>query len=121
MKKPEPPAHFDPVAALLRLPRLARILIVSVATLLATFSLSYITAELHLRYFFSIETLALPWYLTVAAAVVLYLIGWVLVIGMAGSNPTPRPAVYVYAGGLLVILVGGLVWMLANALPVLLD
>ncbi len=106
--------------AVLRLPRMVRIILVAVFAIAVTFALSPVIDAVYLRYFFDETTSVLPSLLAAGAGLVMYVLGWVLVVGTVGETLPERIAVLWYIGlGLLaivlvtVMLLAG--WMSGNA------
>lgn len=96
---------------ILGLPRLLRILIVAVFGLAVTIASSPFIDNFYLRFLFTEQTTILPSLVSVGLGVIMYMIGWVLVVGTSGETVPARKAVlwYVLGGilavGLVVVLV----------------
>ncbi|MCB9451685.1 MAG: hypothetical protein H6672_09610 [Anaerolineaceae bacterium] len=91
---------------IVRLPRLVRIIMVGVFAIAVTFAVSPVVDELYLRWLFDDSTVILPSIITVVIGMVVYIIGWLLVVGSAGETPRARPVVLLYCllGILAVVL-----------------
>jgi hypothetical protein len=89
------------------LPRLVRILLAAVFALSATLAVFPLVDYLYLSYMFTPDTRLLPSLVSAGAGVVMYLVGWWLIVGSVGTVQPSRPAVfwYVCAGVLLMLLV----------------
>lgn len=98
------PVSLRLVRGVLKLPRPVRILLVAVFALAVTFALSPVIDAVYLRYFFSETTRILPSLVAAAAGLVMYALGWVVMIGTVGETPPERILVLWYSGlGLLVV------------------
>jgi hypothetical protein len=95
---------------LLGLSRLPRILIVVTLALFATLALSPIVDEIYIRFFFSMETRAIPYLISMTFGLLMYLVGWQLLVGTVGERLEYRKIMlwYLAVAGLSVLLVG--VW-----------
>lgn len=107
VQPPLPPAR-EPIVTrlvrgLLKLPRLVRIVLVAVFALAVTFALSPVIDAVYIRYFFDESTRILPSLAAAAAGLVMYALGWVVLIGTVGESPPERSLVLWYS--LLVLLV----------------
>jgi hypothetical protein len=91
----------------LLLPRLARIALVAGLALVVTVAFMPLVDWIYLSFFFSETTKVIPSLVSTAAGVVMYLAGWVLLVGMVGQPPAPRRAtvVYLLVGIVAVLLV----------------
>lgn len=91
-----------------QLPRLARIGLAALFALAITLALSPLIDLIYDRYFFSTQTLIVPALVTTACGLIMYLLGWWLMVGTVGEKPTIRPALVWYFGiGLLAVVVVG--------------
>jgi hypothetical protein len=89
-----------------QLPRLARIGLVALFALAITLALSPLIDVIYDRYFFSTQTLIAPALVTTACGLIMYLLGWWLMVGTVGEKPPVRPALVLYFGiGLLAVVV----------------
>ncbi len=79
---------------LTRLPRLARIALAALFAVATTLLLTPIIDNIYLTYFFDFNTRIVPALVSTAAGVVVYLVGWVLMVGFAGTAPPPRRALF---------------------------
>ena len=88
------------------LPRLIRVLMVGVFALAVTLSLSPFVDYVYDRYFFSLETVLLPALISSAFGLVMYMVGWWLIVGTVGEKPEARAAMLWYVGiGLVAVIV----------------
>lgn len=88
---------------ILDLPRLGRLVMVVLFALATALLLTPLVDSLYLRYVFpwasadvSDLTRLIPSLLTATAGVLMFLFGWGLVVGKAGTRPRRRPGVIVY-------------------------
>ncbi|MBZ0291548.1 MAG: hypothetical protein K8L99_03180 [Anaerolineae bacterium] len=101
------------VQRIVELPRLVRIVLVALLALMVTLALSPMVDELYFRLLF--DSLAvvsvwlarvLPSLVTASIGLVMYAVGWWLVVGTVGETPAPRLVVLWYFGvGLLALVV----------------
>jgi len=84
------------VNGFLKLPRLARIILVAVFALTVTLALSPLVDYVYIRYMFTEQTRLLPSLVSAGAGIAMYLLGWWLVIGSVNARPSARPAILVY-------------------------
>ena len=96
---------------ILGLPRIVRIGLVMAYSVGLTLLLMPLIDNLYLTYFFASETVLVPALLAAGAGVVMYMIGWRLMIGYVGELPPERPVIwmYVFLGSLILLLVVTLV------------
>ncbi len=99
------------VERILALPRLARIGLASLIALMAALAATPVIDNLYVAYFFDMETRLAPALLLALLGMIVYGIGWVLIVGLAGEGPRLRRAtsVYLAAGAMLILLVLGLI------------
>jgi hypothetical protein len=90
------PLWLEPVQWCLRLPRLVRIVVVAVFALAVTLALSPLVDYLYLTYFYTVETRILPSLVTSGIGVIVYILGWWLLVGIVGETRPARPAILVY-------------------------
>ncbi|HVU09981.1 MAG TPA: hypothetical protein VHD90_01835 [Phototrophicaceae bacterium] len=104
---PPQPFSLRVVNRVLRLPRLSRIILAVLFALAVTLAVTPIIDGIYLNSFFDESTRVAPSLVSTALGIVFYFIGWRLIVGYAGEEPSARPAVffYVIGGILLVILV----------------
>jgi hypothetical protein len=95
------------VERILRLPRFARIGLCALFALAVTLALSPLIDEIYLRFFFSAQTVIAPSLISAVFGLVMYVTGWLLVIGTRGETPPARLGVlwYVLVGILALIVV----------------
>jgi hypothetical protein len=112
--EPQPgiPSHQRLAEYILGLARLPRILIVVTLALFATLALSPIVDEIYIRFFFSMETRAIPYLISMTFGLLMYLVGWQLIVGTVGERLEYRKIMiwYLAVAGLSVLLVG--VWFI---------
>ena len=80
----------------LALPRIWRILLVSLFALAVTLAVTPIVDNFYVSNFFSMETRLLPSLVSVGLGIVTYAVGWRLLIGMVGDTPEPRQSTLWY-------------------------
>ena len=91
---------------LVRLPRVARALIVMFFALMVTLALSPLVDAIYLTYFYQYETRVVPSLVSAAFGLTVYVIGWWLMVGTLGERPIARIALLWYCGiGVLAMLV----------------
>lgn len=104
-EQPPVPVTTRWVRAVLRLPRVARIALVAVFALAVTFALSPVIDAVYLRYFFTETTRVLPSLVAAMAGLVMYALGWILVVGTVDETLPERVAILWYIGlGLLAVM-----------------
>jgi hypothetical protein len=102
------------VTAILKLPRIARIVISLLFALAVTLALSPIVDNIYLTYMFTPETVIVPALVSTAFGIVMYVLGWQLIIGTVGENPPARFIILWYVGiGVLAIFLVA-VWMVSG-------
>lgn len=84
------------VTQLLRLPRIVRILIASLCGVAITFAIFPIVDWVYLEYFFTESTRILPSFVSVGIGIIIYMIGWRMLVGTVGEEPRVRLAVFWY-------------------------
>lgn len=106
-KAPSVPWHISTVDQLVELPRSWRILIVAVFSMAVVAAIFPLVDGIYLRLFYSPNTILVPALVTAACGVVMWGVGWWLLVGWAGEQPTARPAVlwYFIIGSSIVLLV----------------
>ncbi|MBI5669768.1 MAG: hypothetical protein HZC41_17360 [Chloroflexi bacterium] len=98
------PVTLRLVRGVLKLPRPLRMMLVAVFALAVTFAVSPVIDAVYIRYFFSETTRVVPSLVAAAAGLVMYALGWVVLIGTVGETPPERILVLWYSGlGLLVV------------------
>jgi hypothetical protein len=93
---------MSPIA---RLPRLTRIIMVMGFAIALTFLLMPLVDRVYLTQFFDPATTMLPALISSGAGLVMYLLGWWLLVGEAGGAPRMRRAtlLYLLAGVAIVV------------------
>jgi hypothetical protein len=98
------PATIRLVRRVLKLPRSVRIFIAAVFAQAVTFALSPVIDEIYLRYFFNESTRIVPSLVAAAAGLLMYALGWLLMVGTVHEPLPERGAVLWYClVGLLAI------------------
>lgn len=93
------------IGALLGLPRLARILIVAGFGLATTAALFPLIDRIYLTNFFSEQTTVVPSLVSAGAGIIMYVAGWILLVGTRSSQPPRRPAILLYTVfGIIIVL-----------------
>ncbi len=105
------PESRNDVEIILGLPRLARIILVIIPTFAAVVVLQPLIDTIYLRYFFSMETRDAAALVTAAVALVVFLIGWLLVVGNAGETPPVRRSVRVYLYLAIALVLFAVLWL----------
>lgn len=90
--------------------RLTRVLMVSLFGLATTLAVFPIVDYVYLEHFFNEGTVILPSLVSVGAGIIMYILGWRLIVGTIGEDRPVRPAVFWYTvvGILAILLVIGL-------------
>ena len=78
------------------LPRLTRILLVAAFALAVTLSISPLVDIIYADFFFSMDTRMAPSLVTAAFGLIMYLIGWWLIVGTVGERPALKKAIFWY-------------------------
>lgn len=81
---------------LLGLPRLTRILLITLPTIAAALLATPIVDGIYLRYFYSATTVGVPAIIIMVIALAVFIMGWVLYVGDAGVEVPERRALYWY-------------------------
>lgn len=93
------------VAQMLDLPRIVRVLIAGVVALAVTLLLTPLVDNLYLSRFYHPDTVMLPALVSTGLGIVMYVIGWGVLIGFSGVRPRPTRALIVYVlFGVFVVL-----------------
>lgn len=97
------PAATSPIA---RLPRLTRIIMVMSFAIALTFLLMPLVDRIYLTQFFNPLTTVIPALISAGAGLLMYLLGWWLLVGTVGDTPPMRRAtlLYVLAGIAILIM-----------------
>jgi len=90
----------------LRLPRLARIALVTIAALLVALLIFPLIDRVYLENFYDPATVGLPALLVAAAGLLTYGVGWGLLLGLDRSAPPARPLTALYLVAVLLALLG---------------
>jgi hypothetical protein len=106
------PAWLSLAAQILKLPRLARILIAAIVALITALVASPVVDAIYLRYFYSPDTVIVPSLIAAALGLLMYVAGWRLIVGTVGDDsPISRSTLIYMAGGALLVIAAA-VWML---------
>ncbi len=107
-----PPALLTLTERVIRLPRALRVVIAALFALTTTLLLTPVIDLIYVDNFFDRSTVILPALISSALGLVVYVIGWRLIIGTVGETPAARPATLIY------LLVGSLALALVIVLVV---
>jgi len=100
------PVYMQFIHRVLGLPRLARIGIAALFALAVTLTISPIVDTLYLSYLYTPETVIAPALVSTGFGLVMYFVGWQLIIGPVGEIPPARMMVLWYVGiGVLAIAI----------------
>ncbi|MBZ0290717.1 MAG: hypothetical protein K8I30_24035 [Anaerolineae bacterium] len=101
------PLVYRWIERMLHLPRFVRVVLCAVLALAVTLALSPLIDEIYLRFFFSSQTVIVPALISAAFGLLMYMLGWWLVIGTVGEMPPIRMGVlwYIVVGLLAVSVV----------------
>jgi hypothetical protein len=94
--QPREPLLLRGVRSLLGLPRLVRIAIAALFALTVTVALGPIIDNIYLQFFFSDATRLLPTLAAAGVGLVMYVLGWMLLVGTVGEAGSVRWAVIWY-------------------------
>jgi hypothetical protein len=95
----------------LNLSRIKRILFVGGVALLTGVVAQPVVDAVYLNFFYDPRTVVVPSIVTAIVVLIVYLIGWQLVVGTVGESKTPRPPVLWYLIGALLITITALLWI----------
>ncbi|MCC6612737.1 MAG: hypothetical protein IT320_04615 [Anaerolineae bacterium] len=104
----EPPVEPTLVERVLLMPRLARMLVAAVFALSAALLVTPVVDNFYMDHFFSMDTRLLPALVSAGVGMVIYVIGWRLLVGVVGETPSARPATrnfLIFGVALLVLVV----------------
>lgn len=102
----------------IQLPRLVRILLAALFALAVTLAFSPLVDLIYDRYFFSANTLIVPALVTATLGLIMYMVGWWLMVGTIGEQPASRAALAWYLGiGVLAVVV--VVYLIASGVSLL--
>lgn len=76
--------------------RLVRVIVVTLFALAATTAVFPVVDGIYLATFYSDETRILPSFVAVGVGIIMYVVGWWLLVGTRGEQPPERPAIVVY-------------------------
>jgi len=101
-------------ARIFAIPRVARILIAFVFALSVTLAVSPILDSIYLNYLFTPETVVLPALIEAGFGLVMFVLGWWLIVGTVGELPPARLEMVWYfgIGALAIILV--IIWLITG-------
>lgn len=93
--------------AVLRMPRLTRVGLVSVFALSVTVAIFPLVDSVYVQFFFSQATVILPSLVSAGFGLLMYILGWWLLVGTVGEAPPARISVlwYVAVGLLAIVLI----------------
>ena len=91
----------------LQLPRLVRIVLVAMFALGWVLALFPLIDGIYIDYFFDMETRQWPAYISAGIGLMIYMIGWYLLIGTVGRAPKPK----LINGLFLCLCIGALVFV----------
>ncbi|MCB9454972.1 MAG: hypothetical protein H6671_03170 [Anaerolineaceae bacterium] len=102
---------------IIELPRGVRILMVGLFAVAATFAVNPVIDTLYIQFFYNADTVILPSIAAVFVGMVVYVLGWLLMIGTVGETPPIRRVIvwYCLVGLLVVVLVVGALIMGLNS------
>jgi hypothetical protein len=84
-------------AKLVRLPRLARVVLAGVMALGVTGAIFPLVDLIYIQYFFTPETGIIPSFISSGIGLVFYMAGWYLMVGSSGENQvSSHPALVIY-------------------------
>ncbi len=106
------PAWQTLAAQMLALPRLARILIAAIVALVTVLVASPVVDAIYLRYFYTPDTVIVPSLVAAGLGLLMYLVGWRLIVGTVGANSPISRGVLVYMVSGVLLTIAAAVWML---------
>jgi hypothetical protein len=92
------PGYMKIVHQVLSLPRLARIGIAVLFALAVTLTISPVVDTIYLTYLYTPKSVIAPAFVSTAFGLVMYFVGWQLIIGNVGEIPPARMMVLWYVG-----------------------
>lgn len=98
---------YRAINVVLSLPRLVRILVAAIFGIAVTAALFPLVDQIYITNFFSEQTIVVPSLVSAGAGILMYVTGWILVVGTRGSQPPKRLAIlfYIFAGVIMVLYV----------------
>jgi hypothetical protein len=97
-----PPVLANIAERVLRWPRALRVVIAALFALVTTLLLTPVIDLIYVDNFYNSSTVILPAFVACGIGMVVYLVGWRLIIGTVGETPVVRPATLLYlVGGVL--------------------
>ncbi|MCK6578082.1 MAG: hypothetical protein L6Q98_08265 [Anaerolineae bacterium] len=105
--------HSSLAGQILSLKRYQRIGLVMVYSIGLTLLLMPMVDNVYLSYFFSAQTVLVPALLSAGAGVIMYAVGWRLMIGYVGELPPERASVVIY------VLMGTVILLMVITLVVI--
>jgi len=108
VKTPADPIPFRVVNGILSLPRLVRIIIAAIFGAATTLALFEVVDQIYLDYFFSESTRVAPALVSGGFGMLMYVIGWSLIVGTIGEDREAKLVTvwYVVIGIFALLLVG---------------
>lgn len=106
------PAIDPAVTWVLGLPRVMRIILIVIPALATTIIFTQVVNMIYLRFFYSPATTDLTWIIPSGLALLVYLIGWVLVVGTRGEKPQEREAVKWYLIASIILILFAFLWVM---------
>jgi hypothetical protein len=94
------------------LPRLARIVIAAIVAPVTVLVASPIVDAIYLRYFYAQETVIVPSIVAAAMGLLMYLVGWRIIVGTAGVNSPISRGLLVYLVCAALLVIAAVVWTL---------
>lgn len=98
LTQPTEPLWLQLIHRVLALPRWARALIAGLFGLVVTIGVSPLVDYIYLSFFYTEETRVLPSIISVSLGILMYMLGWWLIVGTTGEKPPVRRAVLWYVG-----------------------
>ncbi|MBC8171605.1 MAG: hypothetical protein H7X77_08025 [Anaerolineae bacterium] len=115
-KMTEPEVHEPQtdraVIWILGLPRVVRMILIVFPAMATTIIFTQVVDMIYLRFFFTMETRQVPSLITSGLALVVYMIGWMLVVGTRGEKPQERSAVKWYLIASIILILFAFLWLM---------
>lgn len=105
-RRDERPPRKTLLERIVRLPRLARIVLVAFIALMVVLAVFPLIDRLYVALFFSPTTLILPSLVATGVGLVMYVIGWLLLVGTVGTQPIIQRGLrwYLGIGGIAIMI-----------------
>ncbi len=100
--------YVDTIVHKSRPTRLALVSSIAIAT---TFSISPLVDMFYIDHLFSLSMPILPALFSSGIGIIVFIIGWWLLVGIVGETPQARPAILWYFGFGLFVMIIAIIWL----------